>query len=104
MSCSLAGKCGHCGEPMRGYAAINDTPLCHPDEGLDCYRLVTVFGHPMPCGCAAGVREEQFESLLDAIIQQVEDAGLEVEMAASLANRTAEFIITAPGEVGESGP
>jgi hypothetical protein len=21
--------------------------LCHPDDGLDCYRLVTVYKHPI---------------------------------------------------------
>ncbi len=41
--------CGHCGGPQRGYAALGDTPLCHPDGGLDCYRLVTVYGHGAPC-------------------------------------------------------
>jgi hypothetical protein len=41
--------CGHCGEPQRGYASLWGIPLCHPDEGLDCYRLVTVYGHGAPC-------------------------------------------------------
>jgi hypothetical protein len=41
--------CGHCGEPQRGYASLWGIPLCHPDEGLDCYRLVTVHGHGAPC-------------------------------------------------------
>jgi hypothetical protein len=41
--------CGHCGGPQRGYATVNRTPLCHPDTGLDCYSLVTISGHPMPC-------------------------------------------------------
>jgi hypothetical protein len=38
--------CGHCNESMKGYASWGDTWLCHPDEGLDCYRLVTVYKHP----------------------------------------------------------
>jgi hypothetical protein len=46
-------RCGHCGGPLRGYAAVNDAAVCHPDEGLDCYRLVTVYGHPVPCGPCA---------------------------------------------------
>ena len=41
--------CGHCGRPQVGYATVHGTPLCHPDVGLDCYVLVTVGGHPMPC-------------------------------------------------------
>jgi transcriptional regulator with XRE-family HTH domain len=41
--------CGHCGEPQRGYASLWGIPLCHPNEGLDCYRLVTVYGHGAPC-------------------------------------------------------
>lgn len=41
--------CAHCVRPQRGYAAVNSHPLCHPDEGLDCYRLVTIYGHEMPC-------------------------------------------------------
>ena len=44
--------CGHCGPPARGGAGVGDTPLCHPDGGMDCYRLVTVYRHPTPCfGC-----------------------------------------------------
>jgi len=42
---------------MRGNAGICDPepkPLCHPDSGMDCYTLVTVYGHGMPCDCAAG--------------------------------------------------
>lgn len=38
---------------MRGSAGITmhglDYPLCHPDVGLDCYRLVTVYRHHLPC-------------------------------------------------------
>jgi len=42
--------CGHCLKPARGYARAEGARLCHPDEGLDCYRLVTVYGHSVPCG------------------------------------------------------
>jgi hypothetical protein len=45
--------CAHCGGPLRGYAALGDTKLCHPDDGLDCYRLVTLYRHPVPCGPCA---------------------------------------------------
>lgn len=41
--------CSHCLRPMAGFASLNDDPLCHPDEGIDCYHLVTVYKHEMPC-------------------------------------------------------
>lgn len=41
--------CGHCLGPLRGYGASGDTKLCHPDDGLDCYALVTLSGHQTPC-------------------------------------------------------
>jgi dCTP deaminase len=41
--------CAHCGREIRGLAAVNDNYLCHPDDGMDCYRLVTVYNHAMPC-------------------------------------------------------
>ena len=41
--------CAHCGHRVRGSASYNGLPLCHPDEGMDCYHLVTVWGHKMPC-------------------------------------------------------
>lgn len=45
-----AGRiCAHCGGPMRGYASAGDAWLCHPDSGIDCYHLVTLYGHPAPC-------------------------------------------------------
>jgi hypothetical protein len=40
---SAPGVCGHCGKIARGYAKVDDVQLCHPDEGMDCYRLVTVY-------------------------------------------------------------
>jgi hypothetical protein len=59
---SMPVSCGHCGNPMRGYATAYragsalPVPLCHPDDGMDCYHLVTVYQHPMPCeDCAAQV-------------------------------------------------
>lgn len=41
--------CGHCQRPMRGMASAGSTWLCHPDDGMDCYRLVTLYGHRVPC-------------------------------------------------------
>lgn len=42
-------SCGHCGRVQDGYAAVGNTPLCHPDEGMDCFKLVTLYGHATPC-------------------------------------------------------
>lgn len=39
--------CGHCGGLLLGWAMMNDTYLCHPDVGMDCYRLVTVYREPI---------------------------------------------------------
>lgn len=44
-----APLCAHCLSPQQGYASVGDAPLCHPDEGMDCYFLVTVYRHGMPC-------------------------------------------------------
>ena len=48
--------CAHCGGIQLGYTAVGESKLCHPDRGrvdgglpLDCYRLVTVHDHAMPC-------------------------------------------------------
>lgn len=56
--------CGHCVNPMRGHASISEATgtvwLCHPDDGEDCYRLVTVWGHDTSgdCHLCAEVRVE----------------------------------------------
>jgi hypothetical protein len=49
-------RCGHCGLPIVGYGYALGEALCHPDQALlghsgraDCYHLVTVYRHPMPC-------------------------------------------------------
>lgn len=42
-------RCGHCTHPMLGVASAKGHDLCHPDGNIDCYRLVTVYGHPIPC-------------------------------------------------------
>ncbi|TDC34205.1 hypothetical protein E1211_17815 [Micromonospora sp. 15K316] len=47
--------CGHCRTPMRGYARLGDIWLCHPDDGLDCYRMVTLYGHGAPCFPCASI-------------------------------------------------
>lgn len=41
--------CAHCAHDLDGSASVGDSPLCHPGDGLDCYRLVTIYGHAMPC-------------------------------------------------------
>ena len=54
--------CGHCGKPPVGFAQANNVSLCHPDVGLDCYALVTVYRHSMPCdrvGCVVSEDESQ---------------------------------------------
>lgn len=46
-----AERCVHCRRPADGYASSEAGRLCHPDNGLDCYHLVTVYKHPTPCVC-----------------------------------------------------
>ena len=29
---------------------MDEAWLCHPDDGLDCYRMVTLYHHATPCG------------------------------------------------------
>lgn len=41
-----AKTCGHCGNPMDGFAGIDGTPVCH-GEICDCYREVTVYGQTL---------------------------------------------------------
>ncbi len=48
--------CAHCGRDdvgtaEGGYAAVRGQWLCHPNESgrPDCYTLVTVYKHGMPC-------------------------------------------------------
>lgn len=51
--------CAHCLGPQVGSASVAGQSLCHPDGGLDCYRLVTVYHHDMPCAespCPGWVR------------------------------------------------
>ena len=67
--------CGHCGLPVVGYGTAHDAKLCHPDFGLDCYHLVTLYHHQMPCDipyCTASVarrlaRENPVNDLVDGL-------------------------------------
>lgn len=44
----MAKSCAHCGKRFEVGGSLHtggvEYPLCHPDEGLDCYHLVTVYG------------------------------------------------------------
>lgn len=49
-------RCAHCDRIMSNYAGgysrgYKGEPLCHPNVSgrPDCYKLVTVFGHKIPC-------------------------------------------------------
>lgn len=49
---SEVGICAHCGKAARGFASVTGSKgeslrVCHPDEGLDCYHLVTVYNEPL---------------------------------------------------------
>lgn len=49
--------CGHCGHVCNGFAFADGVDLCHTDTQpptdlpQDCYRLVTVEGHPADGTC-----------------------------------------------------
>lgn len=70
----MTKTCAHCGNPMQGSAGLTLANthyyLCHPDTGMDCYRLVTVFQHPVsncPCtGYNGAWTNEDVDLLLDA--------------------------------------
>lgn len=63
--------CGHCLEPMVGYGSAGKQLLCHPDIGMDCYKLVTLYKHTTPCSnehCVASVdrrRKREGDAVLD---------------------------------------
>lgn len=43
-------ECAHCRLLRVGYGVVDNQSVCHPDRpGLDCYHLVTVHRHDMPC-------------------------------------------------------
>lgn len=50
--------CAHCLKTIHGPSSgsVGDGSVCHPDNGMDCYRLVTVYQHPMPCPTCQAVR------------------------------------------------
>lgn len=54
-------SCGHCGSDREVHGWANGVPLCHPNAGLDCYRLVTVYrepvGYRLPGGPLDGKRD-----------------------------------------------
>lgn len=53
MTTALSGPdCAHCQLPTLGYGTAHSAPLCHPDIGLDCYHLVTLYRHTTPCTIA----------------------------------------------------
>lgn len=37
-------KCAHCGRADVVCGTAQGVPLCHSGDGLDCYRLVTIYG------------------------------------------------------------
>lgn len=45
-------ECALCGRffPHFVEATVGGMPLCHPDSGQDCYRLVTVYGRAVADG------------------------------------------------------
>ena len=51
----MGRTCAHCRRKCDdfagGYARVDNKPLCHPNaKGRpDCYHLVTVWKHTMPC-------------------------------------------------------
>lgn len=49
--------CGHCGRYPNGFGFAFGVDLCHNgigtpwEEPLDCYRLVTIYGHRLAGSC-----------------------------------------------------
>ncbi len=41
--------CAHCQQSAQGYATVGGDRVCHVDNMMDCYRLVTLYRHPLPC-------------------------------------------------------
>lgn len=49
---SARATCSHCGSNREVYGSYQEGggplyQLCHPNEGMDCYRLVTVYHEPI---------------------------------------------------------
>ena len=83
--------CAHCGGRQRGFAGMGANLLCHPDFGMDCYQMVTVYHHPMPCeSCApepdlrAHVRALTPDGAMVVLSWLATEAGLHPEVAAAL--------------------
>lgn len=53
-------RCEHCSGIALGYATVTFDGkayrVCHPDTGLDCYKLVTVYGHGRWCFACTDIR------------------------------------------------
>jgi hypothetical protein len=65
--------CAHCGGAQRGYGMADTSPLCHIDDPRqDCYRLVTVYGHPAPCQPCTDARQYDDAQPHDAYAQSNE--------------------------------
>jgi len=64
-------RCAHCERRCDnfagGFARVNSKPLCHPNATgrPDCYHLVSVYGHTMPCATVTcyedGLEKRQYE-------------------------------------------
>lgn len=89
-SVPLAGRvCGHCDRPCIGSSHLGHIPLCHTDDpdGTDCYRLVTVYGHPMHCVvCWPNVDWDKAKA---EAVQQLEEA--EARRAAVVAAEAEQY-------------
>lgn len=80
MSTSTAAfdyTCGHCGLQLLGYGtAETGEKLCHPDQpAMDCYRLVTVYQHDMPCErqvcvLSAGLRKARESGTVQVVTEE----------------------------------
>lgn len=57
----ISTECAHCCRPALGFALSGDHRLCRTGsipagaDPMDCYRLVTIYGHPTDgtCQCIA---------------------------------------------------
>lgn len=66
--------CSHCGLLALGYSTVDGDVLCHPDTGMDCYKLVTVYHHVMPCDeplCVASAHRRTLRESNRAIPDEV---------------------------------
>jgi hypothetical protein len=61
-------RCQHCSGIVIGHATVyfddKSYPVCHPNTGLDCYKLVTIYNHTrwcFPCTDVRLVLDAQFK-------------------------------------------